>query len=189
VTHDLEPAARELTHVVARVDDAALDGPTPCADWTVRDLLGHLLGLTTHFATVARKQPPVEGLGALPDDWRDRITERALDLAAAWRDPEAWTGEGEAGGVRMPNAQLGVVALEEIVMHGWDLAVSVDVPYSVADADVAAIEGFVVGAQQFPPEQRAGLYGPVLDVPADATEFERLLALAGRPPRGAVPTS
>lgn len=174
----------ELARLVARVDDTHLDVPTPCADWSVRDLLLHLLGLTAHFATVARKQPGAEdGNETLPGDWRERLTIQLDDLPAAWREPDAWTGDGEAGGVRMPNAGLGVVALEEVVLHGWDLATVIDEPFTVTVEDVVAVEGFVEGFADASPEQRAWLYGPTVDVPTDASRFERVLALAGRDPR------
>jgi len=191
--HDLTSAARELSGIAAEVGEHHLDRPTPCGEWSVRDLLLHLLGLTSHFTSVARKRPstPPELL-ELPDDWRAHLDVRLDDLAAAWQDPHAWTGDGEAGGVRMPNADLGIVALEEIVLHGWDLARAVDVRFSVSDADVTAVRGFVAGFEHAGEAVRAGLYGPVVGAqpadarPADAqpdAEFAQVLALAGRSPR------
>ena len=181
--HDLGPATRELARVAAQVADDDLDRPTPCEDWTVRDLLGHLLSLTAHFATVARHEaglrggPPTE----LPPDWRALLEARLADLAAAWHEPGAWEGEGAAGGVAMPNAQLGVVALEEVVLHGWDLARAVGAPFTVAEDDLAPVAGFVAGFEHASTEQRAGLYGPTVEAGDDG--FARVLALAGRDPR------
>jgi uncharacterized protein (TIGR03086 family) len=181
--HDLGSSARELARLVVRTDDAHLDAATPCADWTGRDLAQHLLGLSAHFATVARKQPGAGAPETLPDGWRDVLVAQLDDLVVAWRDPEAWVGDGEAGGVRMPTAQLGIVALEEVVLHGWDLAALVGDSFSVTEDDVIAVEGFVEGFADVSVEQRAGLYGPVADVPSDASRFERVLALAGRDAR------
>lgn len=189
--HDLGPASRELARVAARVGDGDLDRPTPCGSWTVRDLLGHLLGLTAHFATVARHDAPARGGPPqdVPADWRDVLDTRLADLATAWTEPEAWEGEGSAGGVTMPNAQLGVVALEELVLHGWDLAQAVGAGFSVRDDDVVAVGGFVAGFEHVDEEARSGLYGPVVDAAVD-TEFERVLALAGRDPhRPVAPTA
>lgn len=181
--HDLAPAADALASVAAHVREDQLDLRTPCDDWSVRDLLLHLLGLTAHFTSVARKQPSSHPeLLDLPDDWRAHLDTRLDDLAAAWTDPRAWTGDGEAGGVHMPNADLGIVALEEVVLHGWDLARGVDAPFSVADADLAAVRGFVAGFEHAGDAGRAGLYGPVVGAEPTDPELAQVLALAGRDP-------
>lgn len=181
---DLGPAARELVRLAGEVGDGDLDRPTPCGQWRVRDLLGHLLAFAAHFAGVARHEGGDAGGDAvdLPPDWRAVLEARLTDLAAAWAEPSAWEGEGSAGGLTMPNAQLGVVALEELVLHGWDLAQSVGAPFAVRDEDLAAVAEFVTQFEHAPAEQRAGLYGPVVPAPTD-TELERVLTLAGRDPR------
>ncbi|WP_433781608.1 TIGR03086 family metal-binding protein [Actinomycetospora sp. CA-101289] len=181
--HDLGPATRELARVAAQVGDDDLDRPTPCGAWTVRDLLGHLLALTAHFASVARHAAPERGgpPAEVTEGWRAVLDERLADLAVAWTEPGAWEGEGSAGGLTMPNAQLGVVALEEIVLHGWDLARSVGAGYAVRDEDVETVGGFVAGFEHAGEEGRAGLYGPVVDADP-ASELDRVLALAGRDP-------
>jgi len=180
---DLGPAARELARVAAEVGDDDLDRPTPCGDWRVRDLGGHLLAFAGHFIRVARHEEGGAG-GApedLPPDWRAVLDARLTELAAAWEEPSAWEGEGSAGGLTMPRAQLGVVAVEELVLHGWDLAQSVDAGFDVRDEDLAAVAEFVAQFEHAPAEHRRGLYGPVVPASAD-TELDRVLALAGRDP-------
>jgi uncharacterized protein (TIGR03086 family) len=181
--HDLGPAAQELSRVVAQVGDGDLDRPTPCGRWAVRDLLGHLLAFSGHFIGVARHEPGQAGgpPAALPDDWRAVLAARLGDLAAAWREPSAWEGEGSAGGLTMPRAQLGVVATEELVLHGWDLARSIGADLAVRDEDLAIVAEFVAGFEHVPDEGRAGLYGPVVHAPTD-TGLDRVLMLAGRDP-------
>lgn len=179
--HDLGAATAELARVAGEVTASDLELPTPCEGWAVRDLLVHLLGLTAHFTTVARHSAPVDTETTLPDDWFDRLTEQLDDLVDAWREPEAWTGEGEAGGVRMSNAEFGVVALDEIVLHGWDLATALGVSFEVADDDVDAIHGFVAAFEHASTEQRAGLFGELVE-PGESDGFDRVLALSGRRP-------
>ncbi|MEJ2890361.1 TIGR03086 family metal-binding protein [Actinomycetospora aeridis] len=179
--HDLGPAARELSRITAHVGDGDLDRPTPCGDWRVRDLLGHLLAFATHFIGVARHEAP--GAGGAPheltDDWRAVLDDRLVELAAAWSEPSAWEGAGSAGGLTMPTAELGVVALEELVLHGWDLAQSVGTKIAVRDEDVAIVAGFVAQFEHADQDARTGLYGPVVHT-TSGTELERVLALAGR---------
>jgi uncharacterized protein (TIGR03086 family) len=184
VVHDLGPASREVARVAAQVRDADLDRSTPCGEWSVRDLLGHLLAFTGHFVGVARHEPGDAGgpPAELPPDWRAELDARLADLAAVWAQPSAWEGEGSAGGLTMPRAQLGVVAVEELVLHGWDLARAVGAEFAVRDEDLAVVAEFVGGFEHAPQEQRTGLYGPVVHVAA-GSELDRVLALAGRDPQ------
>lgn len=183
--HDLGPATASAARVVALVTDDALERPTPCSAWTVGDLVEHLAGLAWHFAGVARGRPPTSPPPASdrPDGWRDLLVQELVDLAEAWRTPGAWDGEDEAGGVRMPRAALGIVALDEVVLHGWDLAAALSVPWSVPDADVAACLPFV--------EQVAGMPGGPFAIPqpgaGESSGLVRLLRLSGRDPAAGPP--
>ncbi len=97
----------------------------------------------------------------------------------AWREPEAWEGITAAGGVELPGAVAGVVALDELVVHGWDLAVATGQPYAASDAEVLAAIGL---ASSFPAPRDGSLFGPIVPVPDDAPPLDRLLGLTGRPP-------
>ena len=74
-------------------------------------------------------------------DWRSRIPQDLLAMAAAWRDPSAWTGMTRVGGVDLPGSAAGLVALDEIVVHGWDLAAPA--------GSVSAPTGFARGGAGF----------------------------------------
>jgi uncharacterized protein (TIGR03086 family) len=187
---DLGPAAAELADHVRAVGDDQLGAPTPCPDYALGDLVEHVGGLARAFANAARKGggPLAEMAGQgdasrLDPDWRTSIPAALDDLAAAWRDPGAWEGTTRIAGSDMPGGAVGVVALDELVLHGWDVARSLGRPHAVDDASLAAVRGFV---EQFAaPEvraQAAGLFGPVVEVPADAPELDRVLGLAGRDP-------
>lgn len=181
---DFEPATRGVRKVVAGVQDDQLAGPTPCASWTVGDLLDHLMGLTVAFRLAAAKQPqPVAtepSKANLDPEWRRRLPAQLDELVAAWRVPSAWTGETEAGGVVLPADVMGLVALNEVVVHGWDLAAATGQPYEVDEATAEAVHSLVV--QQASPDGTPGLFGPSVPAPADAPVFARVLGLAGRDP-------
>ena len=194
---DLHPAAREVARLLAGVPDEALDRPTPCAGTPVAQLLDHLMGLTLAFTWAARKTPPAGGsrppsssAADLDPGWRDELPRRLDELAAAWRDPVAWDGMAEAGGVTMPAAAMGAVALDELVLHGWDLARATGQEFRCDPASTAAVLEFTTEAAK--PENaasREGLFGPVLPVPADAPPLDRALGLAGRDPAWTPPTA
>ncbi|WP_245721909.1 TIGR03086 family metal-binding protein [Nocardia crassostreae] len=124
---DLESAANVMEGVVSGISDTQLDSPTPCADVSVRDLLTHVLGLTEAFRqaatkeAVGRSQPPGE-LAVEFGDWHNRISAQLKSLVEAWCEPAAWTGDTEAGGVLLPAPEMATVALNELVVHAWDLA-------------------------------------------------------------------
>jgi uncharacterized protein (TIGR03086 family) len=190
---DLGPAAKRVAGLLNGVGD--LDGSTPCAGMSVAALLDHIDGLSGAFASAAVKdleagsQAPSPAAAHLADDWRDRIPQRLDAVAAAWRDPQAWTGMTKAGGVDLPAEIAGIVALNELVIHGWDLAKATDQRYEVDEESLAACHGFV--AQFSGPGQEAsrqGMFGPVVAVPDDAPSLDRLIGLSGRDP-GWTPTS
>lgn len=184
-TFDLAPAADELRRVLAGVGDPQLSAPTPCGPMPVAGLLDHLVGLTLAFRRAAEKVVPGGAPQADPAnlaaDWRTRLPAQLDELVEAWRKPDAWDGMAEAGGVQMPGAVMAVVALDELVVHGWDLAVATGQRYR---PDEESAERCLEFAASFgdDPEARAGLYGPVVPVPGDAPLFDRLLGQTGRDP-------
>jgi uncharacterized protein (TIGR03086 family) len=186
---NLEPATRRLAALVACVPDDALVDPTPC-DIAVGALLDHVATLAVAFTAAARKDgagptgpPPPPDVANLGPEWRDTIP-RALDeLAIAWSEADAWSGTTRVGGMDMPGEAAGLVALDEVVMHGWDLARALDLPYDVDQEHLEALMGFLVHmAEPDMTAAREGLFGPVVTVAADAPLLARALGLAGRDP-------
>ncbi|MEU7764171.1 TIGR03086 family metal-binding protein [Nocardia sp. NPDC049190] len=183
---DFEPAATALEAVIGGVTDDQLSGRTPCADTTVRDLLVHVVDLTEAFRQAATKEavggsvaPNSAPAIPLVTDWRDRIPAQLKDLVSAWREPAAWDGATEAGGVSMPAAEMALVALDELVIHCWDLATATGQQPSFAAADLAVLIEFL---RDTPSEGTPGLFGPVVPIPADAPVLHRILGRTGRDP-------
>ncbi|MEX5718605.1 TIGR03086 family metal-binding protein [Geodermatophilus maliterrae] len=183
MTIDLGPAAAAVTTVVAGVRDDQLSAPTPCTGTPVAGILDHLAGLTLAFRMAAEKTPmdgaPRASADHLPADWRTRIPGQLDALAAAWREPSAWEGTASAGGVEMPAEVCAQVALDEVVVHGWDVAVATGQPYAVDDASAEAALGFVAS---FGDDRPPDLFGPRVPVPDDAPALDRLLGATGRDP-------
>ena len=190
-TMDFAPVADEVTRVLAGVRDDQLSDPTPCAGTPVAGLLDHLMGLTYAFRLSAEKTPlpaaPRASADDLPADWRTRLPEQLDALVAAWRKLEAWEGMTEAGGVRLPADAIGLVGLNEVLVHGWDLAVATGQPYRPDDASAAACLRFALDFAAGNPEARNGIYGPEVPVPDDAPAFDRLLGSTGRDPAWSPP--
>jgi uncharacterized protein (TIGR03086 family) len=187
---DLEPAARRLADLVTGVPDELLDAPTPCPAYTVGDLLDHVGGASLAFTGAAVKdtgdvtsQGPSGDASRLSDAWRTHIPRDLVALAAAWRDPDAWTGMTKAGGVELPGEVAGLVALDELVVHGWDVARATGQAYDVDAASLEAVQAFVSQfSEPGQEEMRAGLFGPVVEVSEDAPLLDRVIGLTGRDP-------
>jgi uncharacterized protein (TIGR03086 family) len=149
-TLDIRPFHRiaVLTSVelVDAVRPADLDRPTPCADWTLADLLAHMTVQHRGFAMAAR------GFGADTEVWRpdtvmDTIrtdagatyAEAAHDVLEAFADdaaPEAsFTLPDFGPAATFPGALAMGFHFIDYVVHGWDVAEALGVPY-VLPADV-----------------------------------------------------
>ena len=105
-------------------------------------------------------------------------------MAEAWQDPDAWTGMTAAGGVDLPGEVAGIVALDELVIHGWDLAKATGQP---GEYDGPGLEAVYALVEQFRTAGVEGIFGPPVDIADDAPLHDRLLGLAGRDPAWAPP--
>jgi uncharacterized protein (TIGR03086 family) len=180
---DLAPATRRMADLVNAVPEDALGHPTPCADYTVGDLLDHIGGAALAFTAAAAKKQleagPSGDASRLGSDWRARISRDVLALADAWRDPETWTGTTAAGGVDLPGEIAGRVALDEMVIHGWDLARATGQRSAYDGPELASVYETVANFRASGVE---GLFGPEVRVADDAPLLDRIVGLAGRDP-------
>jgi uncharacterized protein (TIGR03086 family) len=186
---NIEPATKRMAELVRHVPDDALSNPTPC-DIPLGALLDHIGTLSIAFTAAARKSgtqagpPPRPDAANLAPDWRDSIPGALELLGDAWNDPEAWNGMTKVGGMDMPGEAAGVVALDEVVMHSWDVARATDQPYDIDPGLLEELMGFL--SEMAAPAMdgaRDGLFGPVVRVPDGAPLLHRALGLAGRDPQ------
>ncbi len=197
----VELLARSLAYtrvVLAGVGDADLTRPTPCAAWTLADLLVHLDDGLDAFAEAAAGRvwlvpasPALLGAGGPgPPPSADAagrvagLQAKACALHAAWAaDPAATV---LVGGVRVAAATLARSAALEVAVHGNDVARSVRAtldPALRALPPALARDLTPVAAELVGPDDRAGgRFGPVRAVARDAGPGPRLLARLGRDP-------
>ncbi|MGW1374818.1 TIGR03086 family metal-binding protein [Streptomyces sp. NPDC002446] len=183
---DFAAQTRLVSRLAARTADEQLDAPTPCEQYAVRHLLGHLVALAAAFQDVARKElGPATGTSPdafRPDagpGWRAELDRNLAGMAEAWRAPEAWQGETEAGGVPLPGSVAGRIALNELVLHGWDLARATGQEYT-PDADSLRVSYALLAS--WAEGGTGGLFGAVVPVPDDAPLLDKAVALSGRRP-------
>ena len=186
---DLHPAAAELSGLVERTGADQLDRPTPLDDTSVAALLAHIGRLSQAFAAAATKTPfgdggppPPPSDERLAPDWRTAIPRQLAELAKAWDDPAAWEGTTSAGGVDAPAPEIAVVALDELVIHGWDLARATGQSFSCDPVSTKTVLAFVEANATIEGSEQVGLFGPAVAVPDDAPDLDRALGFAGRRP-------
>jgi uncharacterized protein (TIGR03086 family) len=185
---DLTPATGMVTRLVADIDDDQLGALTPCRGTTVAELLDHLDGLCLAFTAAAAKAPaagrqgPSANGSRLGPDWRMRISGHLAQLASAWQDETAWAGLTLAGGLDLPGEVAGRVAINEVVVHGWDIAAATGQDYACETELVQAAWEFVESAVAQNPDGSPGLFGPPVAVPESAPPLDRLIGMTGRDP-------
>jgi uncharacterized protein (TIGR03086 family) len=169
--------------VVSRMPNEAWDNPSPCAAWTAREVLGHFMWGAHNIASAA-------GGGERPAP-RPEAEVATDDPAAAW----AKTREGLLAALdhqgslqRTFDGPFGSMPIDDFlpihtidgILHAWDIAraggLDAHVPADLATAGVAALERFGDGIR------RPGVFGPAVEVPADADPVTRLVGFAGRTP-------
>jgi uncharacterized protein (TIGR03086 family) len=160
---------------VAGIEEAWA-APTPCAEWTVRDLVGHVVSVHRHVlsgfgGTLA---PP-----AADDDlvtaWRD-VT---AGVRATLADPERAGAPVSGRFAPMPLEELiGRLLCIDTVVHTWDLARATGQNELLdRDAVTIAFEGIRPADEAI---RGDGGYGPKIQPAPDADEQTRFLNFLGR---------
>jgi uncharacterized protein (TIGR03086 family) len=170
---ELEVLARGLEQtavLVGEVPDDRLADPTPCHEWTVSDLVDHMVLGTANFARTVRGQDvdwsaPTPHVGSARVD---AFRSAAADLLTAWRE------HGTDGAAIGPDWQSA-----EVAVHSYDLAAALGRP--TADLDpVVAERGLAFMRANLKPEVRGEAFGPERPAPDGADPYQQIAAFAGR---------
>src|SRR5215204_2231756 len=142
-----------------------LDRSTPCDEWTVRQLMDHMLDTQQYFAGAARNDdvsPPSPNPPALLSD------DPVADFRRARSDTlEAFSADGV---VERTGPMLGI-AFSDQLLHGWDLAKATGQDATMPDGLAAAAYEMIHG--RFTDEQRKGVFAPEVAVDGDVSDEER----------------
>jgi uncharacterized protein (TIGR03086 family) len=168
----LSRAIDQAGDVLALIHPDEWDRPTPCPDWTVRDLAAHLAAAPEHFLQMARGEEVDWNARADVADglWAGHFRNHGDDLIHHWHEQP----DDQAAQADWQSAELGV--------HTWDLVRAIGRGPRLDDE--VAERGLAFMKQNMPPERRGGAFGPEVEVAADAPAYDRLAAFAGRNPHG-----
>ena len=178
MTHDLmDLYSRASEWTLDKVKGASneLDSDTPCDEWHVRELMNHMLETQRYFVGSARGEnvsppsptPPANLLGDDPVSDFKRAREETM---STYGDKDVLEKAGPTLGI----------AFADQLLHGWDLAKATGqdstMPPGLAEAAYETIHG------RFTEKQRQGVFKPELQVGAEASAQDKLLAYTGRDP-------
>jgi uncharacterized protein (TIGR03086 family) len=184
-----ERAVRWTERVVAAVTDDQLDRATPCAEWTLRELLVHMAGSNNGFADTAEGRPtdPAVWAGAtIGPDVVDEYVKSSRRVLAAFAAPDVMDRTFDVHGFGEYPARVAIgMHLIDFLVHGWDVARAVDIP---AELDVDLCTAVLESGRRWPKDAPT-IWGPGapfgyrVDVPDDSSAQDRMLGFLGRDPR------
>ena len=183
----LSQALEGFQSLVAGVTPDQWDGATPCPDWTVRQLVNHVVGGNNMVTRVLRSEQPPDpakmphrsGLDVLGEDPVAASQRSGADLLAALSQPDALSTPVQMPIGTVPGAVVAQMRLVEALIHGRDLAQATGQTPPFTD-EIAA------PALAFSKDLLAKLPGPTpmfaasTEAPPDATQTDQLAALLGR---------
>jgi uncharacterized protein (TIGR03086 family) len=147
--------------------------PSPCAGWTARDVVAHVVGFS---GQVLRERAGVEvEIPTVEDDPSAAFRGIRTAVQRALDDPDT-TAE--------ISYYLDGSLSFDLPQHQWDLAVATGQDGTVDPAEVEFLWRELSGMRQgwWDWHHRNGWYGPPVDVPADAPLQDRVLGMIGRDP-------
>ena len=173
-----ERATTCAADVLGGVRAMQLADPTPCTRWTVQDLVDHMVGSTDYLLGATGAVVIVRSASATMDDYHFGVA-RVLD--ALQRPGTVRRRCPSPLGFECSVAEAIAGTFMDHLVRTWDLAVATDQDRHL---DVELVEACVALFLPDMPERgrAAGIVGPALTVPPDATPQDRLLAAMGRQP-------
>ncbi|MCX5007847.1 TIGR03086 family metal-binding protein [Streptomyces sp. NBC_00638] len=183
----LTRAHARLRDVVAGVPEGAWGAPTPCAEWTVRQVLNHArLDQQAYGAAITGSgwpdgDPfhPVDGLEADAAAALDKVL---ADVADIYGGLSADAEEVATPLGPLPFRVAAAAGAMDAAVHAWDIAVATG-QESPLDDDLAAGIGLAADRLADHLRNAFGVFAAAREVPDGAGRAEALLAFLGRDPQ------
>jgi uncharacterized protein (TIGR03086 family) len=166
-------------NLIAAVGDQ-WSAATPCTEWTVRDLVGHLVQVNRTFVAVVNGQtPPDRGADVLGDDPVAAYRDSSAALRAAFDQPGILDRKFEGPLGTATGAARLQWRIADLLAHGWDLGQALGRPADLPADLVEQAHAFALA--ELPGRPRTGRFGEPQPVADDAPVLDRYVAFLGRP--------
>jgi uncharacterized protein (TIGR03086 family) len=184
----LDAVGERNVQLVRQVGSGQWDGATPCTEWDVRSLVGHLITGRHVYrgflegVPVAELRLMLQRQGEAAGDDPVAACESAVrSIRAAFAQPGALERTVHHTIGDMPGRQLLVQLVADCVVHSWDLATAIGVDPGLDEQLIELSREFCVPLMQNDAVYAYGWFKPPASpLPAGATALERLLHLLGR---------
>ena len=162
---------------IAGVPADGWSAPSPCEEWTARDVVRHVVGTQAMFLGFVGQDAPE--VPSVDDDPAAAWASASAPIRARLADREAalQTFEGMFGTTSFAAAVDGFLCTD-LVVHRWDLAKATG---QATDMDAAEVARIQAQAERFGDALRGpGVFKDALEPPPGADAQTRLLAFLGR---------
>jgi uncharacterized protein (TIGR03086 family) len=178
--------------IVSTVKPDQLDLPTPCTEWSVRDLLNHVVAGHHWSAAVVNGTTPGTGGGEPPDligdDPAAAYAASSRVLLDAFSAPGALERTCATPTGDMPGAAWINFPTFDTYVHGWDLARATGAGAVFPDEVTGPVLGFVRAAFVMP-EWPVAVLGEPIAGHDSSPPMAQLVAYLGRRPGWSPPTA
>lgn len=184
----LDASADRAVELAGQVGQGQWGEPTPCSQWNVRTLVGHLIATRQAYCALlagasaadlmsfARRQGEAAG-----GDPVAMLRRAVRSVRAAFEEPGALERIVHHPAGDIAGSQLLALLVMDSVIHSWDLATAIGVDAGLDEQLVDEVYSFLA-----PRAEGGGLYAggsfaaPARPLPDGATSLQRLIHLAGR---------
>jgi uncharacterized protein (TIGR03086 family) len=171
--------AEAFQATIAAVPPDRWESPSPCQEWTARDVVRHVIDAQNMFLGFVDRE-----LGDIPSVDEDPLAAwmAASDIVLGnLEDPEVAAAEYKGfSGPSTFEAGVNQFLCFDLVVHAWDLARAAGLDHHMPAEEIPKIRAT---AESFGPALRSPqAFGPEVEPPPGADEQARLLAFLGREP-------
>jgi len=184
----VDASAARVVELVGQVRPEQWSEPTPCTEWDVRTLVGHLIATRQGYCALLAGGSAADLLSFITRQREAAGTDPVATLISAVRSVRAAFAEPGALGrtVSHPvgdiagSQLLGMLVMDSVI-HAWDLATAIGVDAGLDEQLVDQAYGFLApraeGGRLY---ARGSFAPPARPLPEGATPLERLMHIAGR---------
>ncbi len=180
-TRQLEIIVPALNATVDRIQGMQMNDPTPCGEFTVHDIINHMIVLGGTFSYMFRGEDPPELSPPAVYGWvpTKEFREVMGDLLEAVQSAGAMDRTIASPVGDVPGETFARFVAVDGLLHGWDLATATGQSFDIPDDVVEEVDAFARTAIS-PALRTAGMFAEPTSAPPDGSPVERLAAFSGR---------